>query len=204
LAALHPGVEMQLAGLTPVAVSASRGMITDLGRSLAFAAIVIFGFIALAYRSGTLGLVSVVPNVLPLLAVTTVLVFTLGSLQYASVAVLSIGLGLAVDDTIHLLTAYRRRGGRAAGRRAVEDAIRTVGVALCATTVVLLAGLGPLVLSGLPTVQLFGALICVLLVAALVADLVFLPALLVLVSDRAPEPVSPVAPAEPLGAKGGA
>ena len=181
----NPDVDIALAGLTVVSTQTSLGMIGDLVRSLAVAAVVIFGVLAVAFRSLRLALISIVPNVLPLVGVGGLLFLTGQPLQYTSVAVLAVGLGLAVDDTIHFLTAYRRGlSERRSANEAVRSALETVGPALCATTALLTAGLATLWLGEMPMVRLFGMLMCALLVLALIADLIVLPAILQLLEPR--------------------
>lgn len=179
LRAQDTGLDISLAGLTVVSTRTSLGMIGDLGRSLGVAVVVIGTLLAIAFGSLRIGLLSIVPNVLPLLGVGGLLFLTGQPLQYTSVAVFAVGLGLAVDDTIHFLTAYRR--GLSEGRLpndAVRFALDTVGPALCATTALLTAGLATLWLGEMPMVRLFGVLMCALLVFALAADLLVLPAML--------------------------
>ena len=177
--------ELTVAGLTVVSTQTSLGMIGDLNRSLGVAVLLICVILAVAFGSVRLGLISMVPNVLPLLGVGALLFVTGRPLQYTSVAVFAVGLGLAVDDTIHFLTAYRR--GLATGRsipESVRFSLETVGPALCATTALLVAGLATLWLGEMPMVQLFGLLMCALLVLALIADLVVLPAMLQILHRR--------------------
>ncbi|HIF00309.1 MAG TPA: hypothetical protein EYQ63_25705 [Fuerstia sp.] len=102
----------------------------------------------------------------------------------------AICLGIAVDDTIHFLTHYReeRRLGRTSAE-ANRNTFLTVGSALVMTTVVCTLGLGTVLTSQLPTHVNFAAMGCTTLAAALVADLVFLPALLCLFPGKVP-PVS--------------
>jgi hypothetical protein len=185
-----PGVPVELGGLTALAASSSVLMIGDLARSLGSAALVIFAALMLALRSVRLGLVSLVPNLLPLCGVTALLARSGLHLQYVSVAVLTIGLGLAVDDTIHLLVAFRRSSRDRPALAAVREALRGVGAALCTTTGLLICGLVTLGWSAVPTIRLFGLLLCGLLALALVADLLALPALL-LWAERWNERMSP-------------
>jgi hypothetical protein len=97
-----------------------------------------------------------------------------------------------VDDTIHFLTHYRdeRRLGRTPAE-ANRNTFLTVGSALVMTTVVCTLGLGTVLTSQMPTHVNFAAMGCTTLAAALVADLVFLPALLCLFPERSPR-VSPL------------
>jgi len=132
-----------------------------------------------------LGLCSILPNILPLAAIGFLLRATGQPLQYISALALTMCLGIAVDDTIHYL--YRYRSATGAGMNAlaaVHDATRRVGAALCASTIVLVAGLVLLQVSSLPMVRRFSLLCIITLVIALLADLVVLPALLLLAPGK--------------------
>ena len=180
VAADHPGFEIALSGLRVVTSRSSVRMIETLARSLGLAAIFIFVIIAVAFRSLRIGLVSIVPNVLPLAAIGAFLALSGRPLQFTSVTVFSVCLGIAVDDTIHLLVALRRerhRGGTALER--VRRAVATVGPALVITTALLIVSFGAIFLSEMPLLRLFAVLCCSTFAIALVADLIFLPALLV-------------------------
>src|SRR5690606_12387532 len=84
-----------------------------------------------------------------------------------------------VDDTIHFLNRFQRElssGGSV--ERAIRRAYRAVGSAMIMTSVVLVAGFGSLQISDMPTTRLFSGLSCLTIVAALVGDLLILPAML--------------------------
>ena len=178
VAAARPGYVLAVSGLQAVSARASLQMIGALIGSLVVASLVIFVTLTAAVRSVRLGIISLVPNLLPLVAIGTYLVATDRPLQFTVVTLLTVVLGIAVDDTVHFLVAYRRV--RASGA-AVEDAIRetldTVGVSLMITTGLLLTGFGAVGLSQAPQMALFGWLACLALVVALAADLLLLPAL---------------------------
>ena len=171
-------------------------MIGTLARSLALAAVLIFVVIMVMLRSVRLGLVSLLPNAFPLVATAALLVWVGQPLQYASVVVFSIALGIAVDDTIHLLNSFQR--ARRMGHdptTALRYSLTLTGRAVIATTMLLVAGFGTLVLSGLPGTRLFGGLTCAALLFALVGDLVLLPAMLGVVFER--DKAAPALPETP-------
>ncbi len=169
----------EVTGIVAVATDGSRSMIGDLGRSLAGAAAVIFGVILVLLRSWRLALISALPNIAPIAAVAAALVLAGEPLRYPSVLVFTICLGLAVDDTVHFIHAFRRRRAGGDGpEAAVGAALEDVGGVLVVTTGILLAGFGALALSSTPTVVTMGLLSCLALATALVVDLTLLPALL--------------------------
>ena len=180
ISARHADVDLHLTGTDFVARSQINRMIVDLATSLGLAVLVIFGVLALEFRSLGLGLLSLLPNLFPLAVVAAALVLAGQPLQMSSAVLFTILLGLAVDDTIHLLARYRREGGRAGGQAAIVRASAAVGEAIGFTTLVLFAGFGVVVFSAIPTNQVFAVMTCLGLLAALVGDLVLLPALLAL------------------------
>jgi len=174
-----PGIHYHLTGTTVLASRNLNQMIADLASSLGTAAIIIFVVMSLGFRSLRLGLISTVPNLFPMAVTATFLVVTGRPLQMTSVIVFSICLGIAVDDTIHFINRFQRElsfGGLVDG--AVLRTYRAVGSAMLMTSSVLLVGFGSLQISEMPTTRLFSGLSCLTIAAALVGDLLILPALL--------------------------
>lgn len=182
--ARYPNLELHLTGTDFVARSNVNGMIDDLTRSLAFAILIIFGVIALEFRSIFLGLVSLIPNLFPLAVVAGLLVLFDMPLQMSSAVLFTVLLGLAVDDTIHFLARVRREsagpGASSDPRQVLRNSFLAVGKAILITTIVLGAGFSSLVFSSVPTTQTFGIFAVAGLFAALIGDLILLPALLML------------------------
>ena len=150
---------------------------------LAISAILLF-----ALRSIRLGLISIVPNVIPAVLGFGVWGLTVGQVGLSLSVVVAMTIGIVVDDTVHFLSKYRR--ARREYGQGPEDAVRyafdTAGRALFATTVVLVAGFLIFAFSPfVPTAQV-GVLTAMIIAFALVADLSLLPALLTAV-DRSSE-----------------
>jgi len=181
----HTGMEITVSGSAVVATRNLSKMITDLAKSLAIAAAVIFVVLTLLFRSLRMGLVSLVPNLLPLLFTAAFLVWTGQALRLTSVLLFTVSLGIAVDDTIHFIVRYLRE--RKSGL-SVDDAIRnsivSVGGALLVSTLILLAGFSASATSVMPHSQLFSQLACIAVVVALMGDMVLLPAILRLVDGK--------------------
>lgn len=157
-----------------------RRMVSDLVVSLMMASVVIFIVLGVAFRSFRLALISIIPNVFPLAATGAIRLWIDSSLDIASACSFAICLGIAVDDTIHYLNRFRvEKAAGATSQDANERTVVSVGSALVMTTAVMLAGMGTVVTSQLPTHSNFAAMGCATLAAALVADLIFLPAMLV-------------------------
>ncbi len=179
LEAQYPGVRFHLTGTSVLASRNLNQMIVDLASSLGSAAAIIFVVMAVGFRSLRLGLISIVPNLFPMAVTAAYLVVTGRPLQMTSVIVFSICLGIAVDDTIHFINRFQREMKLDGDvRAAVLRTYQAVGSAMIMTSLVLLAGFGSLQISEMPTTRLFSLLSCVTIFAAMVGDLVILPAML--------------------------
>lgn len=154
-------------------------IVTDLVLSLGSAALVIFVILGVAFRSVRLGLVSVIPNVMPLLAAAAWMAVNNQPLEIVSVCCFTICLGIAVDDTIHFLSRYQIEQLQTADvGEAIEKAFQEVGSGLVMTTIVLVAGFGSVIFSDTQDYRVFGSLGVITLVTALLCDLFLLPAVL--------------------------
>jgi predicted RND superfamily exporter protein len=177
----NPGVHFYLTGTSVVAARSVHKMIESLNQSLLGAGVAIFGAIGLGFRSVRLALISVLPNLFPMVATATLLVITGRPLQMTSVMVFSICLGIAVDDTIHFLNRFTREVTLDANvPAAIQRTFRAVGSAVISTTIVLLTGFGSVLTSEMPSSRLFGWLACAAFMTAVLGDLLLLPALLLL------------------------
>ncbi|MFC1634674.1 RND family transporter [Planctomycetota bacterium] len=181
----YKGFRFRLTGV-PLVISRSLHKInTDLAKSLGLAAIIIFGIITLEFRSFRYGLICLIPNVFPLAAISAYLFFSGQSLQAVSVLVFTICLGIAVDDTIHFMTRFRtelRECGNA--YEANKRSFSAVGKALVITTVIFIFCFGSCATCTIPMVRNFAYLACIGFAAALVGDLLILPALLLVSFGR--------------------
>ena len=176
-------LKLEVTGIVALATRSSQAMIRDLGISLATASLVIFAVISLLVRSLRFGVICFIPNVAPLAVVAALLVLLGEPLRYASVLVFVICLGLAVDDTVHMIMRFRRERRRGRGTdSAILATVEGTGRVLVATTGILTAGFVALTTSATPTVVMMGSLSAVAIVTALVVDLTLLPALLKLIA----------------------
>ena len=153
------------------------------------AVIVIAIILIVSLRSFKLGLLSVIPNAIPVLVTFGIWSLTVGIIGMAAATVTATSLGIVVDDTVHLLTKYLR--GRREKGLSAEDSIRysfnTVGKAVTINTVVLAAGFGILIMSSFKVNQETGLLTATAVIAALILDLLLLPALLLVADKKAPK-----------------
>jgi predicted RND superfamily exporter protein len=169
--------DVVVTGATVVGARESTRTIGQLNRSLGIAVVVALALVAVAIRSVGAGLVAALPNLLPIVAVGTILWLLDTGMQLTSVVSLTVAFGIAIDDTIHYLNVFFLTPGTDIKQRLV-DAARRVGPVLVATTIVLVGGMLMTQTSGLATVVLYGLLAMGSLVFALIGDLFFLPAII--------------------------
>ena len=135
--------------------------------------------LALAYKSLRIGLISIIPNLFPLVLSASFLVVTGQYLEFVSVCAFTICLGIAVDDTIHFLTRYKEESDKTDDEHtAIRNAFTGVGTALIMTTLVLLSGFVTVAFGDAREVRIFASLGGITIGSALLGDLLFLPALL--------------------------
>ncbi len=174
-----PQLEFTTAGLAVVSALQSTNMINTLNQGLMLAIIIVIILLGVAFRSLDAALLSIVPNLFPIVSVGAVLYLFGEGLQFASVMGLTVAFGLAVDDTIHFLNRFeleQRKTGSVESH--VRNTIAHIGPVLILTTLVLLCGLSVTSLSDLPVTRLFGQLSMATLASALIADLLILPAII--------------------------
>jgi predicted RND superfamily exporter protein len=137
--------------------------------------------ILIALKSVRMGVISLVPNLVPAIMGFGIWGLFVGQVNMAVALVAAVSLGIIVDDTVHFLSKYyraRKEKGLNA-QEAVHYAFSTVGAALVVTTVVLAAGFSMLLFSGFQMNSTLGALTTIIITCALIADFLLLPALLI-------------------------
>ena len=139
-------------------------------------------------RSFSVGLLSIIPNMFPLLATTALCGLLWGDIDSDTLVVLMMAIGIGVDDTIHFLMRYRIESQRTTTpEEAIEQTFRFAGRAIVMTTVILAVGFSPMMLSAYYSIEIVGILLPVALVAAMLADLLLVPAMATVGWLRYPE-----------------
>ncbi|MBN4071924.1 MMPL family transporter [bacterium AH-315-F18] len=176
------GYRFQVTGTHSVANANINSMATDLAKGLAMASAIIVLLISLQFRSLSIGLLALLPNMLPLTAAGAFAAWMDRPLTVGVSLVFTVLLGIAVDDTIHILARFKREFASDGDlHRAVHETMWSVGQALLVTTAMLIAGMALVLGSPLPEDRWFAALMIVGLLMALLGDLILLPALLMLI-----------------------
>ncbi len=150
-------------------------MIDDLRIGFFVALVLVMVVLVHATGSLRLGLISLAPNLTPILGVEAWLWATGQQLSMTAAVALTIAFGIAVDDSIHVLNRFQL--GRADGiATAMDNAIRDTTPPIAASTFLLIAGLAVTQVSSLPSAAVFGQMVTAALIAALFASLFMLPA----------------------------
>ncbi|EFO45684.1 efflux RND transporter permease subunit [Vibrio parahaemolyticus] len=148
--------------------------------------VLISALLIFALRSVKLGLISLMPNIAPAVIGFGLWALISGEINLGLSVVVTLTLGIVVDDAVHFLSKYQRarREGQTA-EQAVRYAFHTVGRALWITTVVLVAGFSVLAMSSFRLNADMGQLSAIVIFIALVVDFLFLPTLLMLFDKKA-------------------
>lgn len=150
-----------------------------MGSERGVALLVALGLILIAVlRSVRLGLLCLVPNAIPLLVVAGISGWMGESLHLGILIVFSIGLGLAVDDTIHLMVRFKQLEKERPGesrRELMDEAVVSTGFAIILTSLVLLIAAFCFLSSSFTTMRWTGVTLGIVAITALLADLVVLP-----------------------------
>ena len=171
-----------------------------LGTGLGFALIAVILMIAL--KSVRLGVISLVPNVLPAAMAFGVWAMLVGQVGFAVSIVSGLSIGIVVDDTVHFLSKYQYARHTMDAANAVRYAFRMVGPAILGTTLIVAVGFAMLGLSTFRVTSYMGLLTSLTVVCALVVDFLLLPAILLTFDRRAVK--YPVPNAALVGAVSGA
>jgi uncharacterized protein len=172
--------EVFMTGTSVVFVEGTTYLVKNLLVSLALAVMVIATVMAILFRSGRMVVISLLPNLVPLIFTAAVMGFFGIALKPSTLLVFSIAFGISVDDTIHLLAKYRQEldlhGWNM--REAVLLAVRETGVSMMYTSIVLFFGFMMFSASDFEGTRALGVLVSTTLLVAMLTNLVLLPSLL--------------------------
>jgi predicted RND superfamily exporter protein len=174
-------VEITVTGLMSLAGRTINAVIRSMSRTYLVAFLVITPLMVLLIGNLRIGLLSMVPNLSPIL-LTLGLMGWLGiPLDAFTLLIGCIAIGLAVDDTIHFMHNFRRYFARSGDvRRAVTETLESTGVAMLFTTLVLSTGFFIYMLSSMHNLFNFGLLTGFTIIMAFLGDVILAPALMAL------------------------
>jgi hypothetical protein len=171
--------EVLVTGSTLLALQTQRSLVKDLTMSFILAFVIIFISMIILFKSIRLAIISILPNIIPLMAAAAIMGFAGIKLRPSTAMTFSIALGIAVDDTIHFLARFRQELKRTKNvRLSISNSILSTGKAIIGTTLVLCMGFFVLYFSELVPNHEFGILATIILIIALLGSLFLLPVLL--------------------------
>lgn len=158
----------------------TKYLVKNLILSLALAIFLISLLMAYMFKSFRMILISLVPNILPLLITAGMMGFLGIPLKPSTILVFSIAFGISVDDTIHFLAKYRQelQTHNWKIRRSVYAALKETGVSMFYTSIVLFFGFSVFMISSFGGTKALGGLVSVTLLFAMLSNLILLPSLL--------------------------
>ena len=176
---------VELTGKSLLFLKGTHYLIKNLFLSLLLAIVLIALFMAYMFRSLKMILVSLIPNLLPLIITAGVMGFTGIPLKPSTILVFSIAFGISVDDTIHFLAKYRQEliESNWKIKRSVYAALKETGISMFYTSVVLFFGFIVFMSSNFGGTRALGGLVAVTLLFAMLANLILLPSLLISLED---------------------
>lgn len=175
-----------LTGKALVFLKGTNYLIKNLIFSLSLAILLIALFMAWMFRSYQMILISLLPNILPLLITAGLMGFLGIPIKPSTILVFSIAFGISVDDTIHFLAKYRQelQANNWRIKKSVYSALRETGVSMFYTSIVLFFGFLVFTISSFGGTIALGGLVSVTLLFAMVSNLLLLPSLLLSFEKR--------------------
>ena len=172
--------DVHLTGKALVFLKGTNYLINNLIISLSLAILLIALFMAWMFRSYQMILISLIPNMLPLLITAGLMGFFGIPIKPSTILVFSIAFGISVDDTIHFLAKYRQelQANNWRIKKSVYSALRETGVSMFYTSIVLFFGFLVFTVSSFGGTIALGGLVSITLLFAMVSNLLLLPSLL--------------------------
>ena len=170
-----------ITGTMPVALNTNNYLVLDLFSGFGLAFIFISIIMSLLFLSFRIGLISMLPNLIPIIFAAGYLGFMGIPIRPPIAITFSICLGIAVDDSLHFLFRFwQERKNNSNLETAISNTIETTGLAMLTSTIVLVSGFLVITVSNfIPTSQ-FGVISAITLTVAFITDVTLLPSLLYL------------------------
>jgi predicted RND superfamily exporter protein len=153
-------------------------MVKNLFTSLILAIFVIALLMSFLFKSFKMVLVSLFPNLIPLIFTSALMGYFGIAIKPSTILVFSIAFGISIDDTIHFLAKYRQELKTKSITDAVEISIKETGVSMIYTSIILFFGFSMFTASEFGGTQALGVLVSLTLFVAMLTNLILLPSLL--------------------------
>lgn len=172
--------EVYMTGSALIFLKGTKYLVNNLILSLALAIGLIALFMAYVFRSFKMIIISLIPNLLPLVITAGLMGFVGVPIKPSTILVFSIAFGISVDDTIHFLAKYRQEltANQWRIKKSVYAALRETGVSMFYTSIVLFFGFSVFAISSFGGTVALGTLVSATLLFAMLSNLILLPSLL--------------------------
>ena len=172
--------EVYLTGKAYLFQQGTYFLVKNLILSLSLAIVLISIFMAYMFRNFRMIIISLIPNLLPLLITAGLMGFLGVPIKPSTILIFSIAFGISVDDTIHFLAKYRQelQDNKWQIKKSVNNAIKETGISMFYTSVVLFFGFSVFVVSNFGGTVALGALVSATLLLAMLSNLLLLPSML--------------------------
>lgn len=186
--ASEAGLKVEPSGVGLLWIKLADYIFTSFTKGYLLVFIMIFMLMCMIFRSLKVGALAMIPNLAPILLTMGYMGFAGINLDYIRMMIATIAIGIAVDDTVHLVSRMRQEFFRCGNyQQALRQAIGGVGHALVITTIILVVSFSTFFTSDMTTMASFGSLLISAICMALLADLFLLPVLLIRFKAFGPE-----------------
>jgi len=169
-------LKWEVTGLGMVIAASSQQVTIGQIKSLCITMILVFGIMFILFMSVKVGLIAILPNLFPIVINFGIMGWLGIELSMVTSLIASIAIGLAVDDTIHYLVRYNREFKKDLDeKRAIRDTLHHVGKPIIFTTITLCAAFSILLFSSFKPTAIFGVMMMITSLSALIGDLILLP-----------------------------
>lgn len=172
--------EVSMTGKALGYLKGTRFLVRNLVVSLSLAILLIALFMAYMFRSFRMILISLLPNIIPLILTAGMMGFLGIAIKPSTILVFSVAFGISVDDTIHFLVKYRQelQATKWNIKKSVYVALRETGISMFYTSIVLFFGFSVFMISSYGGTVALGGLVSATLLFAMLSNLILLPSLL--------------------------
>lgn len=173
------GLNAHVTGKVPLYQKMNGYIVDTFFESMEMALILVTLVMVIVFRSLKIGLLSMIPNVVPIIIGSGIMYFLKKPIDMGTVVITAVCLGIAVDDTIHFIANYLKAKEKGMDEfSAIASVVTFTGPALLLTTIILVCGFGTMMFASfVPNIN-FGIMSAIVLTAALIVDFTLLPALL--------------------------
>ena len=169
----------EVTGLGMVIAASSHQLTIGQIKSLSITMILVFGIMFILFLSSKVGLIAIIPNLFPIVINFGIMGWLGIELSMVTSLIASIAIGLAVDDTIHYLARYNHEFRKDLDdERALRDTLHQIGRPVTFTTITICVGFSVLFFSSFKPTAIFGVMMVITSLSALIGDLIVLPSLI--------------------------